>query len=415
MRKVMILILSITILNYNINVFADTSVQHEYSGIENTESVGDIEEKSILSSEGSIEEDITEIQTMTDEPASILTKETIIEESTVYTIELEEGDTVLLSDICETAGESEEQDTIVLPDKEEETVEESEEQSTTIISDKIDEENTEYIENSTEEIAEELEIPSSEVSADEARLDLENNNIYSVSFPTRTMAYLDPGNLSGEGQIFSEQYIVENYGNTDVVVRINNIKIESYSPESIYEFSHDEIIDNQTEEKKLNVNMVWENDGDKSEKILNVIEGVADEDVLILKAAEYDENGEFISLRESSRGRFYFTGTLNTNANIVWQEKDFSVRFNYELVYAQGEEDTNIEIEDEKESEDLTERDTDIEDEERESGTETADEATVSETIESETLSSGIEESEIADSQGLGQDISNIADVKNIK
>ena len=28
--------------------------------------------------------------------------------------------------------------------------------------------------------------------------------------------------------------------------------------------------------------------------------------------------------------------------------KDFSVRFNYELVYAQGEEDTNIEIEDEK-------------------------------------------------------------------
>ncbi|MEZ3495240.1 MAG: hypothetical protein K1W38_23845, partial [Lachnospiraceae bacterium] len=183
----------------------------------------------------------------------------------------------------------------------------------------------------------------------------------------------------------------------------------------IYEFSHDEIIDNQTEEKKLNVNMVWENDGDKSEKILNVIEGVADEDVLILKAAEYDENGEFISLRESSRGRFYFTGTLNTNANIVWQEKDFSVRFNYELVYAQGEEDTNIEIEDEKESEDLTERDTDIEDEERESGTETADEATVSETIESETLSSGIEESEIADSQGLGQDISNIADVKNIK
>ena len=415
MRKVMILILSITILNYNINVFADTSVQHEYSGIENTESVGDIEEKSILSSEGSIEEDITEIQTMTDEPASILTKETIIEESTVYTIELEEGDTVLLSDICETAGESEEQDTIVLPDKEEETVEESEEQSTTIVSDKIDEENTEYIENSTEEIAEELEIPSSEVSADEARLDLENHNIYSVSFPTRTMAYLDPGNLSGEGQIFSEQYIVENYGNTDVVVRINNIKIESYSPESIYEFSHDEIIDNQTEEKKLNVNMVWENDGDKSEKILNVIEGVADEDVLRLKAAEYDENGEFISLRESSRGRFYFTGTLNTNANIVWQEKDFSVRFNYELVYAQGEEDTNIEIEDEKESEDLTERDTDIEDEERESGTETADEATVSETIESETLSSGIEESEIADSQGLEQDISNIADVKNIK
>ncbi len=28
-----------------------------------------------------------------------------------------------MSDICETAGESEEQDTIVLPDKEEETVE----------------------------------------------------------------------------------------------------------------------------------------------------------------------------------------------------------------------------------------------------------------------------------------------------
>lgn len=415
MRKVMILILIIAILNYNTNVFADTSVQYEYSGIENSESVEDMEEKSIISSEGSIEEDITEIQTITDEPACILTEETIIEESMVYTTELEEGDTVLLSDIYETAGESEEQDAAVLPDKEEETVEESQEQSTTIVSDKIEEEDTEYIENSTEEITEELEVLSSEISADEARIDLENHNIYSVSVPTQTMAYLNPGNLSGEGQIFSEQFIVENYGNTDVVVRINNIKIESYSPESIYEFSRDEIIDNQTEEKKINVNMVWENDGDKSEKILNVIEGVSDEDVLILKAAEYDENGEFVSLRESSRGRFYFTGTLNTNANIVWQEKDFSVRFNYELVYAQGEEDTDIEIEDEKESADLTERDTHIEDEERESGTETADGATVSETTESETLSSGIEESGIADSQGLGQDISNITDIKNKK
>ena len=142
MRKVMILILSITILNYNINVFADTSVQHEYSSIENTESVGDIEEKSILSSGGiDCRRDITEIQTMTDRPASILTKR---KEARYILLNWKKGDTVIVGYIMKQQVNREEQDTIVLPDKEGRNSRGNRRsKSTTIVSDKMSEENTE--------------------------------------------------------------------------------------------------------------------------------------------------------------------------------------------------------------------------------------------------------------------------------
>ena len=42
------------------------------------------------------------------------------------------------------------------------------------------------------------------------------DGICNVSFPTDIRACIDPGNLKGKGQIFSDSYVVENYGKNDM-------------------------------------------------------------------------------------------------------------------------------------------------------------------------------------------------------
>jgi len=57
----------------------------------------------------------------------------------------------------------------------------------------------------------------------ETDADEKEDRIYSVTFPAEIHAYLDPGNISGRGQIFSDVYTIENYSNRDVAVKIKNI------------------------------------------------------------------------------------------------------------------------------------------------------------------------------------------------
>lgn len=170
--------------------------------------------------------------------------------------------------------------------------------------------------------------------------------LYNVAFPADIHAFLDPGDLSGRGQIFSDRYAVENYGNTDIVIKIKNIDVYYISTEEIYEFSEEEITDSSSRIKRLNINMVWENEAEQTEKVLHVAEGVYDECVLSLAASEYDENGEFVTLREGSSGCFYFTGTLNANPNLIWEDGEITACFDYEVVSTEvGEEKTGTEDE----------------------------------------------------------------------
>ena len=169
--------------------------------------------------------------------------------------------------------------------------------------------------------------------------DEEKDVLYSVSFPTDTHACLDPGNLSGKGQIFSEHYAVENYGNTEVKITIKNIDVYYASTEDVYEFSDEEIDDHSSRVKKLNIGMVWGKENEDSEKTIYLSEGVREEEVLTLEASDYDENGEFADLKEGSSGYFYFTGTLNANPNLEWEEGELIVRFDYEILSAESEEE----------------------------------------------------------------------------
>lgn len=155
--------------------------------------------------------------------------------------------------------------------------------------------------------------------------------LYNVAFPTSTKAYLDPGNVSGEGQIFSEHYEIENYGNTDVSVKIKDISIQCLSEEDVYVFTEEEMIDPRSIIKKMHINMVWENENGQ-EKILHISEGVRDEKVLSLKAASYDDEGKFVSLMDGGTGSFYFTGTMNGNPGLQWENGEIVIRFHYEII-----------------------------------------------------------------------------------
>ena len=163
--------------------------------------------------------------------------------------------------------------------------------------------------------------------------------IYNVSFPTSTKAFLDPGDLSGRGQIFSDRYAVENYGNTDVAILVKKLDVLYRSAEDDYELTDAEIMDSHSRVKKMNVDMVWENQNEQTEKTFHVLEGEANEQVLVLRAAEYDETGAFVKLSDGGSGVFYFTGTLNSNPNIEWEKKEIVVRLSYEVINLDKKQD----------------------------------------------------------------------------
>lgn len=168
-------------------------------------------------------------------------------------------------------------------------------------------------------------------------LSLEEDMVYQVSFPADTRAFFDPGNLSGEGQIFSEHYEIENLGNTDVAVKIKSIEIYDEAEEGIYEFSETEITESLPKTKKVNIDMVWERENGTGKKILHVTQDISDEYVIELKAACYGKE---------SRGYFYFTGTMNPNPNINWGEGSLRITFYYELISPEDTEKVMYEEDD---------------------------------------------------------------------
>lgn len=164
----------------------------------------------------------------------------------------------------------------------------------------------------------------------------EQDCIYNVSFPTMSKVYLDPGNLSGRGQVFSDEFEVENYGNTDIAIKIKNINVYYCSTEKVYQLSEKAADMNNV--KRIDVDIVWKNIKENTETVLDVVESSPDEYVLVLKAAQYTEDGQLIGMNEGSKGMFYFTGSLNPNPELVWDDSDVSVSFDYEIVNVEKHE-----------------------------------------------------------------------------
>ena len=147
-----------------------------------------------------------------------------------------------------------------------------------------------------------------------------------------TRVYLDPGNLLGKDDIFSDNYKVTNYGNQDVLIKIKDIEIVQRWGEDLYSLSTDTPNDAYTDKVKVNLSMVWKNEKENVEKIIKVAEGDVDEYAVYLRAAEYDENNEFVKAGDGSEGKFCFTGNLEDRANICWENSRVLINFSYEII-----------------------------------------------------------------------------------
>lgn len=167
--------------------------------------------------------------------------------------------------------------------------------------------------------------------ATEDKQGLNEKTILKVEMPAKVQAYFDPQNLSGKGEVYSEKYKVVNYGNRDIVIKIKKINTSYGSDPISYEFSQEPVQNNSSEKKEVNINMIWDNAKETQQRILNIAEGRIEEYVIYLKAAKYDKNGNFIKLDKDSVGMFYFTGTVNSNPDIEWQDGEIALNLSYQI------------------------------------------------------------------------------------
>lgn len=164
-------------------------------------------------------------------------------------------------------------------------------------------------------------------------LSSEKDRILKVKFPMATRIYLDPGNLLGEDDIFSDHYKVTNYGNRDVLIKIENVEIVEKWGEDLYDLSADTPNDIYSDKLKVNLNMVWKNEKEKNvAKTIKVTEGNVDGYAVYLRAAQYDANNEFVKTNEGSEGEFYFTGNLENKDNVSWENSRVLINFSYEII-----------------------------------------------------------------------------------
>lgn len=173
----------------------------------------------------------------------------------------------------------------------------------------------------------------------------EDKEIIKVSMPGKVKVCFDPYNLEGKGGIFSEKYEIANYGNQDVAVKINSVHVRCDYSEDKCQFIRKSDMNVHSKKKIVNMDMVWVNESEHLEKVLNVADGRIEEYVIYLKAAEYDENGKFIKLGEGSKGEFFFEGELNSNSDAQWMDEKISVDYKYEIVSC-GEDNIQRDIED---------------------------------------------------------------------
>ncbi len=338
MRKKVAVVLVFAMLNWNINILADTG----NGGSDITEETGGaaVETQNTIQTgnEGTQEKQEDAGQTDTKPP-----REEGTEESAKAPEDSETPESIETSESAETPESTETPESI-------ETSESAEIPGSTEIS-----ESTEALEST--EVSESTEIPDDTKASQEGNTEspkadtgdekpeelLWNGHekeelqsaraedvVYKVLFPANTNAYLDPGNISGKGQIFSDRYEVENYGNTDVAIKIKNIEISYPSTEEKYKFTDEEFA-KDNEVNNIHVDMVWENE-DGTSQIINLTEGTRNEYVLELKAAEYDGDELLSGPSEGGTGWFYFTGSMDPDLELDWEDEKITVSFYYAIV-----------------------------------------------------------------------------------
>lgn len=228
-----------------------------------------------------------------------LTQEAEIEKNSENVEDFSEGET---SDVSEPAAEgvtkADDQKDMISETKVQESITEAATEGTTS-SELVSEEETE-----TETVSE------------------EENKIIKVTVPTNIGLTLDPFEIAGKGQIYSDEYFVCNYSNTDVAVKISRVGIKYLQEKEVYVMSDEPVpYDENSGLKKVNLIMNWHNENGESKDIA-IDENVFDQEVIRLRAAS-GENFE--------KGYFSFGGSLNANPYFNWLNNDFEINISFDI------------------------------------------------------------------------------------
>lgn len=182
-----------------------------------------------------------------------------------------------------------------------------------------------------------------EIVSENRAEDPEKEAIIKVSIPERVHAVLDPDNLHRKGGIYSDEYKIVNYGNRDVAIKIKKIDVLYKLQKNLYLFSENPNEDYDSNIKRMDINIVWKNEKEDTEKVMKVIDGQIDEYVLYLKASEYDEDNKYVKTNEGSAGSFYFCGNLNQDPDIQWSDGEISLSVKYEVQDAENMANQEVE------------------------------------------------------------------------
>lgn len=161
-------------------------------------------------------------------------------------------------------------------------------------------------------------IPSKAVTGPGAEIDdSRDNGMISLQIPQRISVVIDPWEMDGKGQIYSEQYVIRNVGETagklvlagsiysswdrnGIVVRTDNNGIHSGQDKSIY---------------------------------MEMAFGNGDYTVYTLEEMEYE-----VRLEAGEELAFWFSGEVNEEALYPWKNGDFGVTMKYTWEEEHGEE-----------------------------------------------------------------------------
>ncbi|MCL2718590.1 MAG: hypothetical protein FWE14_07390 [Lachnospiraceae bacterium] len=175
----------------------------------------------------------------------------------------------------------------------------------------------------------------------------EGNVEIQVAIPTTIDFYLDPLNVTGLGTIFSPDYSIINYSNVDVILEISGLAY-SFSDNGSF-MSYNRPLTNEDDSYYKNVfmflrhivNPLIDLDGDIADITVEQLYDNQNDDfiitdqtegsilTIILKAANYDDNGNFLSLNEDSIFLFSIMGDITSGENEVWKSGDLKINMVY--------------------------------------------------------------------------------------
>jgi hypothetical protein len=174
----------------------------------------------------------------------------------------------------------------------------------------------------TEALAPEEDLNTEDPDAD-VQDEQETSPVLNIVIPATVSISIDPFEINGRGQIYSDEYAIQNLTDSDVILTFTDMRV-IFANDTDFEalavpFDENTVSDRKAVQLVLNFGR-----NDVTPVVLTDMNRAAEKSVL-LRAAEYDASEAASSLSLS------FTGSLNHAPAVDWKDGDVKLRLEYLL------------------------------------------------------------------------------------